>query len=150
MQLAILCSLDSFLAAVGMSFAGCPKRYKVWLALNFVMWDMLAAVVGVVMRPNITAMIASIVMLAGLAVVLCARKASKFYLFLPVLLCVDNLASGALHEVVSLESFAFLSGFSSGIAALLGFLMAHHAKHSFEQSTAWLIGMAALSLTLLV
>jgi hypothetical protein len=142
-QLSLLCSFDSFLAAAGLSLAGCPNHYRRRLIIGFATCDALASFAGARLHLEIPAAAIALALAAALTILFAARKTPALYLLIPVLLCVDNLASGAPAPS------ALLGGLCSGLAASAGFLIGNRVLRGLPQTAAWLAGAAALSVALL-
>ncbi|MBZ5620896.1 MAG: hypothetical protein LAQ69_19525 [Acidobacteriia bacterium] len=134
MQLSILCSADSFLAAAGVSVLGCPNIYKRRLAFAFAACDMLATMTGarlhaaaVHLPPAVLSAAApavALAMAAGILALLYGRRMPALTLLAPVLLSLDNFAAGALDSSGAQPSFGVMAGLTSGLMAWAGFAAA--------------------------
>jgi hypothetical protein len=148
-QLTSLCSIDSFLAAAAMSLAGCPNRYRRRLVFSFMAWDTLASVAGASLRVEISTVAVALSILAGVIILVNARRTPALYLLVPAVLCLDNFASGALGATAMLELRVVLGGLCSGILAWAGFLAGNHMARSWKQTMARFRGTMALLAALL-
>jgi hypothetical protein len=131
MQLTVLCSIDSFLAAAGISVLGCPDTYKRRLAFTFAACDLLATITGtrlnaagVHLSPAVLRGAPSAIAMAMAATILAliyVRKIPVLTLLVPLLLSLDNFFAGALDGSVVEPFTGFAAGVSSGMLAWAGF-----------------------------
>jgi hypothetical protein len=126
MHLPILGSLDSFVAAMALAVAGCPKQWQRRLVAGFAMCDMLAGWAGSVLGTASRA--AEFVVIPAIAVtafiLIRARRFNILYLLVPFLLSFDNLALGAAEAGSSFWPAAIsfgMDGLWSGFLAVCGF-----------------------------
>jgi len=118
----IICSVDSFIAAIAMARAGAPVRQQRLAIGGFVICDMVASAIGVWLGIRLppVAMIVAAVLAAG--VLLAARRWPALWVAVPAALCLDNLM---LHDVsASRLASVMLDGAWSGVLAYLGFALA--------------------------
>jgi hypothetical protein len=128
MHLPMLGSLDSFVAAIALAVAGCPKQWQRRLVAGFAICDMLAGWAGSVLGS--ASRMAEFVVIPAIAatafILIRARRFNIFYLFVPFLLSFDNLALGADTVGSSFWSAAIsfgMDGLLSGFLAVCGFAM---------------------------
>jgi hypothetical protein len=131
MHLGVVGSIDSFVVAAAMTFAGCPGLYRRRAIVGFLALDMLAGYagswLGVAVPAGVTIAGLALTVLAFIA----ARRWPVVYLVLPFLCCLDNLAIGAA-DPSSLWSVA-ADGFWSGTLAWAGFSAADFAMRCILQ-----------------
>jgi hypothetical protein len=126
MNIPIVCSLDSLIAAGAMAFAGVPERYQRRVTLGFMVCDMLAGMAGSSLGLTVSGALVIPAVLAASATLAYTRRWPWLCLIVPVLLSMDNLAMGAAEGPLSLAS-ALLDGLWSGTLAWAGFAMARSA-----------------------
>ena len=93
-QLSLLCSIDSFLAAAALTLAGCPAGYRRRIVFGFIACDSLAAMAGALTHAALPALAVWLTLTAGLTLLITAKKMPALYLLIPVLLSLDNFAAG--------------------------------------------------------
>ena len=136
MQAILLCSLDSFVAALGIGLIDCSKDTRRNVILAFAVCDLLATLVGASMRPisvhiqydGLASFIVPLI-LAGvaLAVLTNRRKFPTRLMWIPVLLSLDNFFAGLLGRSTHGPESAVIAGLLSGLLAWSGFVMARAA-----------------------
>jgi hypothetical protein len=114
-------SIDTFVVATAMAFAGCPVAYRCWAIIGFTVFDTLAGLAGSRWALSIPPVPAVLLAVALAVPAFClARRRPVFYMTLPLLFSVDNLLLGAGDSLSPWA--AALDGLESGALACCAFL----------------------------
>jgi len=129
MLFSLLCSTDSFFAALGMGLLGVSSDARRTLAFTFAVCDLCATGAGFslrlgsidVHRDEFSAILGT-VFLAGVmaAAFTNGRRSRLLFVSFPLLLSVDNFVAGIGGSVEAVQSL-WLAGLASGLLAWLGF-----------------------------
>lgn len=131
MQANFLCSLDSFVAALGIGLISKTTRRKVILA--FAVCDLLATLAGASLRrasvhihyDSLASFLVPFILSGvALAVLAYGRKLPTRLMWIPVLLSLDNFFAGLLDGSAHGPESAVIAGLFSGLLAWSGFVMA--------------------------
>jgi putative Mn2+ efflux pump MntP len=151
MQHMLLCSIDSFVAAIAIGFFAAGRTTRIRLAVMFAVCDCTASFAGAILRASGAwpgfrglSLIPLIIPLAFAAVVLAyylARRRSFLLWGLPVLLSVDNLASGWFDPSPAAATSLLLGGLLSGVFALAGFTLASYVEARLPQRLVFVSGL---------
>jgi putative Mn2+ efflux pump MntP len=150
MLTALVCSLDSFFASLGLGLFGCAGKLRRQLVVAFLVCDAAATLCGVFLRPWLLKPVISAGLLLPLlasafavTTIVFGRKSLGVLFWVPLLLSVDNflasLGGGPARTSTSLWLVAVLSGFF----AWAGFETARVASPLFSPRNALLAGAAA-------
>jgi hypothetical protein len=140
MQAILLCSLDSFVAALGIGLIDCSKATRRKVILAFTVCDLLATLTGASMRPasvhnhydGFASFIFPLILAAiALAVLANGRKLPTRLIWIPMLLSLDNFLAGLLGGSTHGPESAVIAGLFSGLLAWSGFVMARAAGSFF-------------------
>jgi hypothetical protein len=152
----LFCSLDSFLASLGIGLFGIHESRRRKLILAFAMFDFSATLAGVSLhagmaqihtlgvglRPFLVTAVLGVGVLAALAY---SRKDLGAFLWVPALLSLDNFIAGFVGAFTPAPSLALMAGLVSGLAAWAGLVTALHLGPMFTRRFA-----IAASATLLI
>ena len=133
----LLCSLDSFLASLGIGLFGIHGSKRRKLILAFAMFDFSATLAGVSLhsglaqihtlggglRPFLNTAVFGVAVLAALVF---RRKDLGAFLWVPALLSLDNFIAGFVGAFTPAPSLALMAGLVSGLAAWAGLVTALH------------------------
>jgi len=154
MEQMLLCSIDSFVAAIAMGFFAAEKTTRIRLALMFAVCDGTASFAGASLRASAAwpafgrlSFISFAMTLAFTAVVFTyylARKRPFLLWGLPILLSIDNFASGWFDpSFLSATSLVF-GGLLSGLFALGGFGLASYVEARLPRRLVFLSGLVLI------
>ena len=151
----LLCSLDSFLASLGIGLFGIHESKRRKLILAFAMFDFSATLAGVSLHARLTQihtlgglrpfLITAVLGVAGLAALVYRRKDLGAFLWVPALLSLDNFIAGFVGAFTPAPNLALIAGVASGLAAWAGLVAAQHLGPMFTRRFA-----IAASATLLI
>jgi hypothetical protein len=146
---ALLCSVDSLLASLGIGLWGGAKISRRKLILAFAMCDAGAALAGAAMhsamapthRSGATSSLLTILLaVVAIAVFLWSRQFPARFLWMPALLGVDNLFASFLDGTAQTGPYLIVAGLSSGVAAWAGFAVAQLAGPVLSRRSAAVAG----------
>jgi putative Mn2+ efflux pump MntP len=155
MASAFLCSIDSFLASLGIGLFGCCESSRRKLVLAFAVFDFSATLAGTCFQSILAgnsrgrlslSLMAIVVMAVAVAVVIYNRRVSALFLWVPVLLSLDNFIAGLLDGSRHVPQFPLVAGFASGVAAWAGFAVARGAGMFFPRRIAVIVSVSLLML----
>jgi hypothetical protein len=144
MQSILLCSIDSFLASAGIGLLGCSETSRLRLIIAFVACDMSATLAGAsfhsglaqIDRGGFTSLLAPVLLAVVAAAVLAySRKFHAVFLWVPVLLSLDNFLTGLLDGSAHVVQSPLIAGLASGLLAWSGFGVARLAGPLFSRRT---------------
>jgi len=152
----LLCSLDSFLASLGIGLFGIHESKRRKLILAFAMFDFSATLAGVSLHVGLAQihllggglrpfLITALLGVAVLAVLVYRRKDLGAFLWVPALLSLDNFIAGFGGAFTPAPNLALTAGLASGLAAWAGLVAALHLGPMFTRRFA-----IAASATLLI
>ncbi len=152
----LLCSLDSFLASLGIGLFGIHESKRRKLILAFAMFDFSATLAGVSLHTGLAQihllggglrpfLITALLGVAVLAVLVYRRKDLGAFLWVPALLSLDNFIAGFGGAFTPAPNLALIAGLASGLAAWAGLVAALHLGPMFTRRFA-----IAASATLLI
>lgn len=133
---ALLCSVDSLLASLGIGLWGGAKTNRRKLILAFAMCDAGAALAGVAVHSAMTpthrsgptsSLLTILLTVIAIAVVLWSRHSPARFLWMPALLGLDNFFASFLDGTAQTGPTLIVVGLSSGLAAWAGFAAAQLA-----------------------
>jgi hypothetical protein len=147
MTSAVLCSFDSFLAALGIGLYGYPESSRRKLILAFAAFDFSATLTGIILHSALAQiyqvgglvrpfLITAVLGVAALAMMVCGRKSFGAFLWVPALLSVDNFIAGLVGGAVQAPTLALIAGLASGLAAWAGFVVARDLSPLFSRRIA--------------
>jgi putative Mn2+ efflux pump MntP len=153
----LLCSIDSFLASLGIGLLGCSETTRRKLILAFATFDLSATLVGASLHSllaqihqlpgGMNALLLTVVLaVAAVAVLASSRIGQAPLLWVPVLLCFDNFIAGLVGGSNALPQSALIAGLASGLAAWAGFVTARHAAPLFSRRIAVVASLSLLVL----
>jgi putative Mn2+ efflux pump MntP len=140
MQAIFLCSLDSFVAALGIGLIDCSKTTRRKVILAFAVCDLLATLAGASLRRAsvhihydglASFLVPFILSGVALAVLAYGRKLPTRLMWIPVLLSLDNFVAGLWDGSAHGPESAVIAGLFSGLLAWSGFVMARVAGSFF-------------------
>jgi hypothetical protein len=123
MPVPFVCSIDSLIAAAAMALTGCPEIYWRRAVTGFIAFDTIAGIAGSSFGITVTGAALIPAVAAAAFAFGHARRYPVLYLFVPMLLSIDNLVAGAAEKSVSLWSVG-IDGIASGVLAWAGFTLA--------------------------
>ena len=152
----LLCSLDSFLASLGIGLFGIHESKRRKLILAFAMFDFSATLAGVFLRAGLAQihllggglrpfLVTAVLGVALLAALVYCRKDLGAFLWVPALLSLDNFIAGFGGAFTPAPNLALTAGLASGLAAWAGLVAALHLAPMFTRRFA-----IAASATLLI
>jgi putative Mn2+ efflux pump MntP len=147
----LLCSIDSCVAAIAIGFFAAGRNTRIRLAVMFAVCDCTASFAGASLHDSGAwpgfgglSLIPLIIPLAFTAVVLTyyfAPRRSFLLWGLPVLLSVDNFASGWFDPSPAAATSLLLGGLLSGVLALAGFTLASYVEARLPQRLVFVSGL---------
>jgi hypothetical protein len=110
--------IDSFLMAAAMAVSGCPRVYRLQAIAGFMAFDFLASRAALPFEvPGAIAVLLAYAL--AVALVRAGMMRPIFFLFVPVIGCVDNLFVAGSDVIQFWPALA--EGIASGVAAWAGF-----------------------------
>jgi putative Mn2+ efflux pump MntP len=150
-----LCSIDSFLASLGIGLLGCSETRRRKLILAFAACDLSATLAGASLhsclaqyhRGGLIPLLAPIV-LAGVAaaVLTYCRKSPALFLWVPALLSLDNFIGGLLDGSPHVVRSPLIAGLASGLLAWSGFGLARVAGPLFSRRSTLVTSVSLMTL----
>jgi putative Mn2+ efflux pump MntP len=155
MQSALLCSLDSLFASLGMGLLGCSDAIRRRLILAFTICDLTASFAGASLHfalPQIYRQglhpffIPLLLVVLASAALSFSRNRPSVYLCIPILLGLDNFLSGLLDGFGHLVQSPLIAGLFSALLAWLGFALARPATHLLSRRGALVASLCLIFL----
>jgi hypothetical protein len=154
MQHLLLCSIDSFVAAIAIGFFATGRATRIRLALMFAACDGIASFAGAILRASaallpfgrssFTLFAIPLAFTAAVFIYCLARKRLFLLCGLPILLSIDNLASGWFDPSAQAVTSLVLGGLLSGLFALAGFTLASYVETRLPQRLVLLSGLVLI------
>jgi len=150
-----LCSIDSFLASLGIGLLGCSETSRRKFILAFAACDLSATLAGASLhsglaqnhRGGLTPLLAPIVLASVAAAVLTySREFPALFLWVPVLLSLDNFIGGLLDGSPHLVQSPLIAGVVSGSLAWSGFGLARVAAPLFSRRSTLVTSVSLMAL----
>jgi putative Mn2+ efflux pump MntP len=152
MQSILLCSIDSFAAALGIGLVERSESRKRQFIIAFAACDLLSTLAGLTYRSTLTPLpqagsglvLAPLLLAVAAAVLAYSGKLPALLVSIPILLSFDNFVAGLLDG--SLHAFAspLISALASGLFAWGGFALARGTKPQLSERCACLTGFGLL------
>jgi hypothetical protein len=149
---ALLCSIDSFLASLGIGLLGCSEANRRTFIVAFAACDLSATLAAASLNSavaqmhhgGLSIMLAPVV----LAVVAAGMLANgrRLFFWLPILLSLDNFFTALLEGSVHGAHSPLIAGLASGLLAWSGFAVAQVARPVFSRESALAAGAGLLIL----
>jgi hypothetical protein len=157
---ALFCSFDSFLASLSIGLFGCSESSRRRLILAFGAFDLGATLVGTSIRSvlgrihggGLTSCLVTIVTVAVAVAVLIyyERRNPVTFLWVPVLLCLDNFIASLLDGSNHVTQSPLIAGLASSLAAWTGFIASWHAGALFSRRVTVMVSVTLLLIFVLV
>jgi hypothetical protein len=155
-----LCSVDSFLAALGIGIHGCSESGRRKLVVAFAACDFIATFAGTTIHSGLIQLFrvgasyvplaVTVVVVFAAAVLVCNRRFSSIFLWVPALLGLDNFVAGLFGGPAHITPAPWMAGIASGLAALAGFYGAKNARPVLSQRSTVAATFGLLSVALLL
>ena len=153
----LLCSIDSFFAALGMGLLGVSSDARRTLAFTFAVCDLCATAAGLslhlgwhIHRDVFGAVLGTAILAGVIAATLTNDWRPRFlFVLVPLLLSVDNFVAGIAGSVEPVESL-WLAGLASGLLAWLGFRVSDVVRPLTSRRWAFLAGTGLAVLAFLL
>jgi hypothetical protein len=154
----LLCSLDSFLASLGIGLIESSAINRRRLVAAFALCDCLGTIVGASlrlgmapMRPGGLGLTLASLLFSGVAlgVMVCSRRLPSILFAIPILLSLDNFLTGLLDGSIEALSSAWIAGVASGLLAGSGFAAASVVRTQFSRARAFAVSVAMITVAFL-
>jgi hypothetical protein len=149
----LLCSLDSFLASLGIGLFGCSESNQRRLILAFGVSDLIGSFAGASLHSGLAHIARGTVnplsvpfslTVAAVAAFICTRRASNAFFCIPVLLSLDNFITALLGGPAHMPQFPEVAGILSGLFAWSGFELARLTGPMFSRRGAAVAGFGLM------
>ena len=152
MQSILLCSIDSFLAALGIGLVERSESRKRQFIIAFAACDLISTVAGLTLRSTLTQLpqagsglvLAPLLLAVAASVLAYSGKLPALLVSIPILLGFDNFVAGLLDGSVHAFPSPWISALASGLLAWAGFALARGTKPQFSRRCACLTGFGLL------
>jgi putative Mn2+ efflux pump MntP len=152
MQSILLCSIDSFAAALGMGLVERSESRNRKFIIAFAVCDFVSTLAGLTLRSTLTQLpqagpglvLAPLLLAVTACFVAYSGKLPALLVSIPILLGLDNFVAGLLDGSVHAFPSLLISALSSGLLAWAGFALARGAKPEFSPPWAGLAGFGLL------
>jgi putative Mn2+ efflux pump MntP len=156
MQSIVLCSIDSFLAALGIGLLERSESRKRTIIIAFAACDLISTLAGLTLRSTLAPSAASGLVLAPLLLIVAAaavlahsQKLPVVFLAIPILLGLDNFLAGLFDGSLHAFQSPWIAAIASGLLATAGFAIARVVRPQFSRPWAYLAGGSLMILAFL-
>lgn len=152
MPFILLCSIDSFLAALGNGLLQRSESRNRQFILAFAACDLISTLAGLSLRSTLPPSGSSLAFLswflavAAAAALAYSRKLPGMLFWIPVLLSLDNFVAGLLDGSPLAFQSPWIAALASGLLAAAGFALARLARPRFSRQCASLASVGLMIL----
>jgi putative Mn2+ efflux pump MntP len=155
MQSLLLCSIDSFLAALGIGLLERSESRNRQFIIAFAACDLISTLAGLTWRstmaqlpPVESPLVVAPLLLAVVAAAMLAysQKLPAVFISIPILLSLDNFVAGLLDGSLHAFPSPLIAALASGLLAAAGFTLARVARPRLSQLCTCLAGVGLLIL----
>jgi putative Mn2+ efflux pump MntP len=152
MQSILLCSIDSFAAALGIGLVERSASRNRQFIFAFAACDLISTLAGLALRSTLTQLpqagaglvLAPLLLAVAASFVAYSGKLPALLVSLPILLSFDNFVAALLDGSVQAFPSPLISALASGLLAWAGFALARGARPQFSRRWACLAGFGLL------
>ena len=154
----LLCSLDSFLASLGIGLIESSAINRRRFIAAFALCDWLGTSVGAAVRlgtahlpPGGLGLTLASLLFGGIAIArMASRKRFRGILFaIPILLSLDNVLTGLLDGSIETLPSTAIAGVASGVLAWSGFAVSSVVRAQFSRARAFGVSLALITVAFL-
>lgn len=154
----LLCSLDSFLASLGIGLIESSAINRRRFIAAFALCDWLGTFLGAALRlgtahlrPGGLGLTLASLLFGGIAIgVMASSKRFRGIVFaVPILLSLDNLLTGLLDGSIQTLPSASVAGFASGLLAWSGFTVSRVVRTQLSRPRAFGVSVALITVAFL-
>ena len=155
MPFILLCSIDSFLAALGIGLLQPSESRNRQFILAFAACDLISTLAGLSLRSTLAhippsgsslAFLSWFLAVAAAAALAYSRKLPGMLFWIPVLLSLDNFVAGLLDGSALAFQTPWIAALASGLLAAAGFALARVARPRFSRHC---VSLASVGLMIL-
>ena len=153
MQSLLLCSIDSFLAALGIGLLERSESRNRQFIIAFAACDLISTLAGLTWRstmaqlpPVESPLVVAPLLLAVVAAAMLAysQKLPAIFISIPILLSLDNFVAGLLDGALHTFPSPLIAALASGVLAAAGFALVRVARSQFSRQCAYVAGVGLL------
>jgi putative Mn2+ efflux pump MntP len=153
MQSLLLCSIDSFLAALGIGLLERSESRNRKFIIAFAVCDLISTLAGLTLRSTLvpiprlgSGLVLALLLLtaAAAAVLAYSQKLPAIFISIPILLSLDNFVAGLLDGALHTFPSPLIAALASGVLAAAGFALVRVARSQFSRQCAYVAGVGLL------